>query len=231
MLLPAVHGAGSEFGCSGDATAEGGSRPRARARRERRHHSIGTDGVQDPLRLGACHADAPSRCLATWAPRVSVPPSIALTRPPTAQIGHAWPWVEMPLEGVPEECSGARARRGRRRHWYGGRRGPPGACHADASLPPSNVGTPSERSPIGPRGGAHRMGMGSEGGRNKVHLGRATRAADPAVWPASPTRWTSLDGRDIEHSVLLTTWATQYLRPAGAEMLTLGGAPGGRFGV
>ena len=29
-------------------------------------------------------------CQATWASRVSIPTSIALTRPPTAQIGRAW---------------------------------------------------------------------------------------------------------------------------------------------
>ena len=49
--------------------------------------------------------------------------------------------TEMPLEGVPECCSAARARRERRRHWYGRRGGPPRACHAKAASPPSNVGT------------------------------------------------------------------------------------------
>ena len=65
--------------------------------------------------------------------------------PSTAQIG---PCVEMPLEGVPEGCSGARARRARRRHWYAGRRGPLGVCHVKASSPPSNVATPCEHPPI-----------------------------------------------------------------------------------
>ena len=32
----------------------------------------------------------PRRRQATWAPRVSIPPSIALPQPPTAQIGRAW---------------------------------------------------------------------------------------------------------------------------------------------
>ena len=45
-----------------------------------------------------------------------------------------------PLEGVPQCCSGARARWERRHRWYGGRRELPGACHAKASSPPSNVG-------------------------------------------------------------------------------------------
>ena len=32
----------------------------------------------------------PHRRQASWPPRVSVPPSVALPRPPTAQIGRAW---------------------------------------------------------------------------------------------------------------------------------------------
>ena len=44
---------------------------------------------------------------ATWAHRMSVPPSLDLARPFTAQIGRA---AEMALEGVPECCSTARAR-------------------------------------------------------------------------------------------------------------------------
>ena len=83
---------------------------------------------------------------APWPPRVSVPPSVALT--PTAAHGSNRPCVEMPLEGVPEGCSGARARRERRRHWYAGRTRPLGARHAKASSPPSNVATPCEHPPI-----------------------------------------------------------------------------------
>ena len=59
---------------------------------------------------------------------------------PTPHHGRVW-------RCVPECCSGARARRERRCHWYGGRREAPGACHAKASSTPSNVGTqvyPSE---------------------------------------------------------------------------------------
>ena len=44
--------------------------------------------------------------------------------------------VEMPLEGMPECCSGARARREPRRHWYGGLGWRPGACCAQERLRP-----------------------------------------------------------------------------------------------
>ena len=42
--------------------------------------------------------------------------------------------TETPLEGVPECCSGARARRERRRRWYVVRGRPPGAGHVTAAL-------------------------------------------------------------------------------------------------
>ena len=84
----------------------------------------------------------PHRRQATWALRLSIPPSLALTPPPTACA-----CVKVALEGVSECCSGARARRERRRHWYGRRRAPPGACHAKAASPPSQVGTPAEHPP------------------------------------------------------------------------------------
>jgi hypothetical protein len=51
----------------------------------------------------------------------------------------------MPLEGVPECRSGARSRKGKRHHWFGGRSRPPGAYSAKATAPPSYVQVPSER--------------------------------------------------------------------------------------
>ena len=72
-------------------------------------------------------------------------------------LSHRLPWLqsdtnracmEVPLEGVPECCSGARARRKRWCRWYGRRRAPPGACHVKATSPPSHVGTQSEHPPI-----------------------------------------------------------------------------------
>ena len=72
---------------------------------------------------------------AKWAPRESA------SRHRLLSHGLAWlrgSCAEMPLEGVPECCSGARARRERQRHWYG-RRG---------AFSPSLVGTPSQRAPI-----------------------------------------------------------------------------------
>ena len=50
-----------------------------------------------------------------------------------------------PVEGVPELCSCARARREPRCHWYGGLRGRPGACHAGATVSQTHVSTRSER--------------------------------------------------------------------------------------
>ena len=46
--------------------------------------------------------------------------------------------VEMAPEGVPQCCSGARARRGRQRHWCVVHAGRPGACHAKAAASPSH---------------------------------------------------------------------------------------------
>ena len=63
---------------------------------------------------------------------MSIPPSLAL---------------KVPLGGVPECCSGVRARREKQCHWYGRREGPPGACHAKAASPPSHVGVPTEHPP------------------------------------------------------------------------------------
>jgi hypothetical protein len=55
------------------------------------------------------------------------------------------------LEAVGPHGAGscARARRERRRHWYGGRGRPPGACHITAASPSSNVGSLREHPPIG----------------------------------------------------------------------------------
>jgi hypothetical protein len=53
--------------------------------------------------------------------------------------------VEMPLEGVPECCSGARSRKDKRHHWFGGRGRPPGACCAKATASVRHVQVPSER--------------------------------------------------------------------------------------
>ena len=49
--------------------------------------ATGKEGVGDPRERAM---PKPHRRQATWAPRVSVPPSVAPTRPPTAQIGRAW---------------------------------------------------------------------------------------------------------------------------------------------
>ena len=62
-----------------------------------------------------------------------------------ASLGSHWACVEMPLEGLPDCCSGARARREPRRHWYGGVVGLPGACHAGTTASPSHVSSRSER--------------------------------------------------------------------------------------
>jgi hypothetical protein len=51
----------------------------------------------------------------------------------------------MPLDGVPKCCSGARSRKGKRRHWIGGRSRPPGACCAKATASVRHVRVPSER--------------------------------------------------------------------------------------
>ena len=59
------------------------------------------------------------------------------------------------------------------------------------------------------RSGNAANGGGVSRGLSKVDLGRATPAAAPAVWPASPTLWTGFDGRNIEQQVLLTHWTTQ----------------------
>ena len=92
---------------------------------------------------GACHAKASSPPSNVGTP--SEHPHIDCSH--TASHGSNRACVEMPLEGVSECCSGARARRERRRHWYGRRRAPPGACHAKAASPPSQVGTPAEHPP------------------------------------------------------------------------------------
>ena len=70
---------------------------------------------------------------ATWALRVSVsvPPSRAT---------H----LDVCLEGVPECCSGARARRDRRRHWYVCCLRVLRACRATRAASPSHVDAPSE---------------------------------------------------------------------------------------
>ena len=65
----------------------------------------------------------------------------------TASHGSNRACAEMALEGVPECCSGARARRERRRSWYGGGSTPLGACHAKATASASHVGAPNERDP------------------------------------------------------------------------------------
>ena len=57
--------------------------------------------------------------------------------------------VEMPFEGVPECCSGARSRKDKRRCWHGGRSRPPGACSAEATAPQSPLQVPSDRVRIG----------------------------------------------------------------------------------
>ena len=65
--------------------------------------------------------------------------------------GSNRPCVEMALEGVSQCCSGARARRDTRCHWYGGLRRRLGACRAGATASPSHV--TSERLPTA---GSHR---------------------------------------------------------------------------
>ena len=78
----------------------------------------------------------------------------------------------MPLEGVPDCCSGARRRRQPRRHGYGGLEGRPGACHAGATASPSHGSSPSERLPTA---GSHRS--------RTAHIGRVRRC----LWKACRT--------------------------------------------
>ena len=94
-------------------------------RRERCRNSLETCGCRSLSSLVAC-CSPQQRVL--YAPQQSVPPSLAK--------GSNRPCVEMALDAVPEYCSGARARRERRRHWYVVRGQPPGACHAKAASSP-----------------------------------------------------------------------------------------------
>ena len=100
----------------------------ARARRERQRDWYGRRGIPP----GACHAKAASSASHVGTPSEHPRIACSLTASHGSQIGRGC--VELALEGVPECCSGARARRERQRHWYGRRGVPPGASHAkDAS--------------------------------------------------------------------------------------------------
>ena len=73
---------------------------------------------------------------ASWALRVSVSPSLAHQGSKSGV-----------LEAVSEYCSGARARRERRCHWYVAHGRRPGARHVKATASPSFVGPPGEYLP------------------------------------------------------------------------------------
>ena len=82
----------------------------------------------------------------TRAARVSIPPSVTLTRPPTAQIGRARRCL---LRACRRSEEGEWARRERVPRWYGTQGGPPEACHAKAAPSPGHQSSRNEHPPIG----------------------------------------------------------------------------------